>query len=187
MIRIFTFALAAVLLWGVNAWAATESEWDEWNAAWDEFNGEDHSSSDVAERTLRASQPIYGSVMHPDGADAHELMYYPSYPHGYADYAYNPDQVYGPMWGVPGEAVGLDGYDPFYMMQFLAADASTIPDEYRAEVLRRRAMLAQQRGEYHAENPQHTGQVPAAHSHESSNEDYEEGDGIRDTSDDWLD
>lgn len=188
MYRVLMLALAALLLWGASAWAVDGDEnWDEWQAAWDAYNGVD-SKHEVAERTLRATQPIYRNVQNTDGSMSQELMYYPS--RGDSGVWYNPDQVYGPMWGVPGEAVGLEGYEPFYMMQFLGADASEIPAEYRAEVLRRQAELARQRSEYLAGTVQHDASAQQAVSHEghASAEERSDANAIRHSADDeWLD
>ena len=188
MRKVIILTIAMVLVWGVSAWAEDDG-WDEWDRAWAEFNGDSHSSSNaVAERTLRASEPIYRNVVREDGSTYQEAIYRPDYHnHGEAGVGYNPDQVYGPMWGVPGEAVGMDGYEPFYMMQFLGADPNDIPDEYRSEVLRREAQLQIQRGVYHAENPEHDGAAaaPVQRSH-TEDEPTEEGNGIREE-DDWLD
>jgi hypothetical protein len=199
MNKILLLTLVFTVACGVAAWAEDDG-WDDWDAAWAEFNGETHSS-EVAERTLRASQPIYRNVMQEDGTMSQEMIYQPEYHnHGEMGEDYNPDQVYGPMWGVPGEAVGMDGYEPFYLMQYLGADPKDIPEEYRADVLRRQAQIEAEKGKYHAENPQHDPAAPAqgaapappaqqkpSESADDSEEARPESDGIKDDSGDWYD
>jgi hypothetical protein len=212
MYKVIALALAASLMWGITAWAADDDGWDEWDAAWADFNGETHSH-DVAERSLRASEPIYQNVKQEDGSILRELLYAPAPGEGGA--GYNPDQVYGPMWGVPGDAVGMDGYEPFYLMQYLNADPQDIPEEYRGEVEKRRAELEALAATYGAENPQQpvssdqmiaapgqqaapaadgaapAGKAPAekkapAKAKDDDSEKQPESEGIQDSSGDWF-
>jgi hypothetical protein len=60
-----------------------------------------------------------------EGRDYHtEQIYYPGYYYGEG---YSVDNVYGPMWGVPDEAVGLDGYYPEYYMYSPGSEQTWTP------------------------------------------------------------
>lgn len=48
-----------------------------------------------------------------EGYSYHDEMIYPP---DYTGQGANPDNVYGPMWGVPDDASGLDNYNPQYYL-----------------------------------------------------------------------
>ena len=59
-----------------------------------------------------------------------EQIIFPEYGRG----VYSSENVYGPMWGVPGDAVGLEGYDPYYYYIMSGGDLSKLTAEQRREV-----------------------------------------------------
>jgi hypothetical protein len=56
----------------------------------------------------------HDAVFDATGADYHdEQIYYPGY---YGEGTYGADNVYGPLWGVPEDAAGLEGYQSEYYL-----------------------------------------------------------------------
>lgn len=61
-----------------------------------------------------------------------DAVYAPGY--GYGAYPY--ENVYGPLWGVPSDAVGMEGYDPYYFYQLymLGEEGAELTDEQRRQL-----------------------------------------------------
>lgn len=62
-----------------------------------------------------------------------EQVIFPEYGRG----AYSSENVYGPMWGVPGDAPGLEGYDPYYYYIMSGGDMSQLTAAQRIEIEQR--------------------------------------------------
>lgn len=185
-------ALLCGLLLTASAVQADDVDWDEWEDAWDEYNGETTASEDSTPDSVSASDPIHPLASEGDPFHDHLVErgllregegFRPGMPPGMM--MINPDQVFGPLWGVPGDAVGLEGYDPYIYMLYRNADPDDIPEEYRGMVLERRRMNDQSRELYYG------GPAPGHNSGGSEEPRVTEDDpdalAIRETDeDDWL-
>jgi len=60
-----------------------------------------------------------------------QTIYFPEY--GRSD-SQLYENVYGPMWGVPADAVGMEGYDPYYYYLMTLADPSQLTAEQRRDL-----------------------------------------------------
>lgn len=96
-------------------------------------------------------------------------------PHGTGEGEYGYDNVYGPLWGVPGDAVGMEGYDPnFYLLH---GEAGTELTEEQLQAMRNYAG--------------HGGAVAPEHQHatedEAAAEEQVDGLDLDADADEWLD
>lgn len=110
------------------------------------------------------------------------------YAPGYGSGAYSHENVYGPLWGVPSDAVGMEGYDPYYFHQLylLSEEGAELTDEQRRQL-----------ETIYAYQPSHAGADASSanqHAHtddDSAGEDSDTADAdgldIVDVEDDWLD
>jgi hypothetical protein len=110
------------------------------------------------------------------------------YAPGYGSGAYAHENVYGPLWGVPSDAVGMEGYDPYYFYQLwlLSEEGAELTGEQRHQL-----------ETLYANQPSHAGaDVSSANQHahaddDSTGEDSDTADAdgldIVDVADDWLD
>ena len=150
MRNLLIMALTGVLLFAGNA-LAVDDMWDDDDVI--KENPEATSDSEPVE--VNADAPHNAAMNHPGayfGADGYYLpgtsyssnvehdhsvdyngqtIYFPEYGNS-ASQLY--ENVYGPLWGVPSDAVGMEGYDPYYYYLMMMADPAELSAEQRREI-----------------------------------------------------
>ena len=186
--RILLITSLALLLCAGNSLAAADL-WADDPVIKDNPESSTESSEPVE---VNATNPASGAMTQPGayfGADGYPLpgwgasgnddrsveyngqtIYFPEYGQANSQLYEN---VYGPMWGVPADAVGLDGYDPYYYYLMMMSDPSQLSAEQRREIEERVRQMQQ------------TSQAPAPGPASSSDDSPSELEGINMTDDYW--